>query len=133
MVAGMRVSMVAVAAAVCFFAVCVAVGQAVRLTPQDFEITSMPLLNATLNFKQYAGYLPGTNGTELFFWFVESQRNPAKDPVLFWTNGASHTHTHSLSHSVSHSDGSDPPTDSQVDLAPAAWHMASGQSMALSG
>ena len=23
----------------------------------------------------------------LFYWFVESQHNPDKDPVIFWTNG----------------------------------------------
>eukprot|EP01052_Picozoa_sp_SAG31_P041486 SAG31_NODE_6303_length_2074_cov_1.864810_2_plen_365_part_00 len=26
-------------------------------------------------------------GTHLFFWFVESQRAPATDPLLYWTNG----------------------------------------------
>lgn len=57
------------------------------LTPADFEITDMPLLATPPAFRQYSGYLPATNGTELFFWFVESQRAPSSDPVLFWTNG----------------------------------------------
>ncbi|EDQ86318.1 uncharacterized protein MONBRDRAFT_38512 [Monosiga brevicollis MX1] len=57
------------------------------LTPADFEITSLPSLNATLNFKQYSGYMPVGNDSELFFWFVESQRSPETDPVVWWTNG----------------------------------------------
>jgi carboxypeptidase C (cathepsin A) len=26
-------------------------------------------------------------GKEIFYWFVESQRDPAKDPLVLWTNG----------------------------------------------
>ncbi len=58
-------------------------------TPADFEIKSLPGLEKPLNFKQYSGYMPigDEKGTEMFFWFVESQRNPSSDPVAFWTNG----------------------------------------------
>jgi len=58
-------------------------------TKDDYEITSLPGLEATLSFKQYAGLMPLQDdaGTEMFFWFVESQRNPREDPVVFWTNG----------------------------------------------
>eukprot|EP01064_Diplonema_japonicum_P039072 TRINITY_DN9702_c0_g5_i1.p1 TRINITY_DN9702_c0_g5~~TRINITY_DN9702_c0_g5_i1.p1 ORF type:complete len:464 (+),score=157.16 TRINITY_DN9702_c0_g5_i1:43-1434(+) len=61
----------------------------VALTPADFEITSMPGLEGQLNFKQYSGYMPlnDGHGTELFFWFVESQRSPSTDPVALWMNG----------------------------------------------
>ena len=31
--------------------------------------------------------MPATNGTELFFWFVTSQRDPRTDPVALWVNG----------------------------------------------
>jgi len=44
-------------------------------------------LKDRLNFKQYSGYMPASNGTELFFWFVESQRSPKDDPVVLWVNG----------------------------------------------
>merc|ERR1719171_1128435 len=27
------------------------------------------------------------HGTEIFFWFVESQRNPSTDPLALWMNG----------------------------------------------
>jgi carboxypeptidase C (cathepsin A) len=38
--------------------------------------------------KQYAGPLPiAPGGADLFFWFVESQNDPAHDPVLLWLNG----------------------------------------------
>jgi serine carboxypeptidase-like clade 2 len=57
--------------------------------PSDYEITSLPGLNATLGFKQYSGMMPinDGHGTELFFWFVESQDAPSTDPVVLWMNG----------------------------------------------
>uniref|UniRef100_A0AC34RS62 Carboxypeptidase n=1 Tax=Panagrolaimus sp. JU765 TaxID=591449 RepID=A0AC34RS62_9BILA len=51
------------------------------------EIKYLPGLNFTINFKHYSGYLKTTNGKSLFYWFVESQKNPAKDPLIFWFNG----------------------------------------------
>lgn len=59
------------------------------LTPESFLVNSLPDLNAQLNFKQYAGFMPLEDkfGTELFFWFVESQGDPSKDPVALWMNG----------------------------------------------
>eukprot|EP01059_Diplonema_ambulator_P034346 TRINITY_DN7634_c0_g1_i1.p1 TRINITY_DN7634_c0_g1~~TRINITY_DN7634_c0_g1_i1.p1 ORF type:complete len:471 (+),score=157.78 TRINITY_DN7634_c0_g1_i1:63-1475(+) len=62
----------------------------VGLAPSDFEIAGLPgMEGTTLGFKQYSGYMPinDGHGTELFFWFVESQRNPANDPVVLWMNG----------------------------------------------
>jgi len=52
------------------------------------QITSLPGLAKTplLRFKQYSGYLPSL-GNRLHYWFVESQSNPAKDPVVLWLNG----------------------------------------------
>lgn len=35
----------------------------------------------------YSGYIDTEDGRSLFFYFFESRRSPAKDPVLMWTNG----------------------------------------------
>ena len=37
----------------------------------------------------YAGYInvDKANNRNLFYWFVESQGNPATDPVVLWLNG----------------------------------------------
>ena len=43
--------------------------------------------NQTINFNQYSGYVDIGDGNNMFYWFVESQRNPSKDPVLVWMNG----------------------------------------------
>ena len=50
---------------------------------------SLPGLSAAINFTQYAGYInvDAKSNRNLFYWFVESQRNPAKDPLLLWMNG----------------------------------------------
>lgn len=51
------------------------------------EITSLPGLNFTLNYRHYSGYLNATSGRFLHYWFVESQSSPATDPVVLWLNG----------------------------------------------
>jgi hypothetical protein len=40
-------------------------------------------------FGMYAGYINvgKTNNRNLYYWFVESQGNPATDPVILWLNG----------------------------------------------
>jgi carboxypeptidase C (cathepsin A) len=62
---------------------------AAALTPDDFEIKELPGLKEELSFKQYSGLMPigDEHNTSLFFWFVESQKAPTTDPVVFWTNG----------------------------------------------
>ena len=64
-------------------------GSAAALTPTDYEVTNLPGLKEKPGFKHYAGLLPihDGHGTELFFWFVESARSPAEDPVVLWLNG----------------------------------------------
>ena len=49
----------------------------------DF-ITTLPGLPAECNERQYSGYLKVANGGQLHYWFVESQDNPAEDPVALW-------------------------------------------------
>ena len=53
-------------------------------TSADDEILRMPLLIESLNFKQYVD-----EEGKIFFhhWFVESQSNPAQDPVSLWLDG----------------------------------------------
>ena len=58
------------------------------------EITSLPGWDANTTGplpKMYSGYLPvgNTSGTPGFihYWFIPSQRDPASDPVVYWTNG----------------------------------------------
>jgi carboxypeptidase C (cathepsin A) len=67
---------VAVLVYVCVYAVCA----------NSDEITSLPGYSEPIKFKQYSGYLQSnaTNNRNLFYWFVESQRSPEKDPVLLW-------------------------------------------------
>lgn len=54
-------------------------------TADTFLIESLPTLGGSFSpdFKQYSGFMPlgDAAGTHLFFWFVESQRDPATDPV----------------------------------------------------
>jgi len=54
----------------------------------DDQILTLPGIGP-LNFNQYAGYIdvnPST-GRNLFYWFTESQSNPASSPVVLWLNG----------------------------------------------
>uniref|UniRef100_A0A8C4S397 Carboxypeptidase n=1 Tax=Erpetoichthys calabaricus TaxID=27687 RepID=A0A8C4S397_ERPCA len=51
------------------------------------QITSLPGLTETLSFRQWSGYLEASPGTYLYYWFVESQNNPATDPLVLWLNG----------------------------------------------
>eukprot|EP00466_Bigelowiella_natans_P011425 jgi/Bigna1/89705/estExt_fgenesh1_pg.C_540031 len=57
----------------------------------EHEITSLPGWEGALPSKMYSGYIPvgktaGVPG-HIHYWFIESQGNPAKDPVVYWTNG----------------------------------------------
>lgn len=62
----------------------------VRSAAED-EVKSLPGLNYSVNFKQYSGYLEADDNkpTNRFwhYWFVESQSDPAKDPLVLWLNG----------------------------------------------
>lgn len=58
-------------------------------TALDHQVTYLPGFNGAIKFKSYTGYLKAnaTRGHYLFYWFMESQNNPATDPVVWWTNG----------------------------------------------
>jgi len=51
------------------------------------EVVDLPGLPSAISFKHYSGYLNASATHRLHYWFVESQNNPASDPVVLWLNG----------------------------------------------
>ncbi|KAK5614203.1 hypothetical protein CRENBAI_007862 [Crenichthys baileyi] len=51
------------------------------------EVTHLPGMTFKTNYRQWSGYLQAGKGKFLHYWFVTSQRNPAKDPLVLWLNG----------------------------------------------
>lgn len=51
------------------------------------QVLDLPGLTDPITFNQFSGYLKVNNTKNLHYWMVESQGNPATDPVAFWTNG----------------------------------------------
>ena len=51
------------------------------------EIVNLPTLGFKINFKQYSGYLDIGEGKHMHYWFVESQNDSSKDPLVLWLNG----------------------------------------------
>ncbi|XP_028071183.1 serine carboxypeptidase-like 9 [Camellia sinensis] len=52
-------------------------------------VTSLPGFNGTLPFSLETGYVGvgDMDDVQLFYYFVESQRNPAQDPLMLWLTG----------------------------------------------
>eukprot|EP01112_Ceratiomyxa_fruticulosa_P013156 TRINITY_DN367_c0_g1_i1.p1 TRINITY_DN367_c0_g1~~TRINITY_DN367_c0_g1_i1.p1 ORF type:complete len:471 (-),score=96.91 TRINITY_DN367_c0_g1_i1:93-1505(-) len=52
-------------------------------------VKNLPGLSEQPNFLQYSGYVNvnTTINKMMFFWFVESQNDPASSPVVLWLNG----------------------------------------------
>ncbi|KAG8062471.1 hypothetical protein GUJ93_ZPchr0003g16661 [Zizania palustris] len=52
-------------------------------------VTHLPGFDGPLPFYLETGYvgLDDEAGTELFYYFVESERNPSKDPLVLWLTG----------------------------------------------
>ncbi|OIV89039.1 hypothetical protein TanjilG_31657 [Lupinus angustifolius] len=57
--------------------------------PENSLITQLPGFNGTLPSKHYAGYVTVEKSHEknLYYYFVASEGNPSKDPVVLWLNG----------------------------------------------
>ncbi len=53
------------------------------------EITHIPGLETRLKSKHYGGYIniDEAHGRNLYYYFVTSQGNPVKDPLVLWLNG----------------------------------------------
>lgn len=63
---------------------------AVGAAPDESLITHVPGFHCSLPSSHYAGYvaIPGNPGKKnLFYYFIASERNPSKDPVVLWLNG----------------------------------------------
>eukprot|EP00727_Mastigamoeba_balamuthi_P002068 m51a1_g11859 hypothetical protein (914) ;mRNA; r:503783-507973 len=57
--------------------------------PEDHRILSLPGLTGKPAFAMYSGYvnIDAAHNKNLFYWFVESERDPANDPLVLWMNG----------------------------------------------
>ncbi|XP_071508716.1 lysosomal protective protein-like [Diadema antillarum] len=52
------------------------------------KVTKLPgIPSGAPAFNQYSGYLNATGDKKLHYWFVESQSQPATDPLILWLNG----------------------------------------------
>ena len=51
------------------------------------EFTLLPNFTAPMSTKSYSGYLDVTATKKLHYMFMESQGDPANDPVIMWFNG----------------------------------------------
>ncbi|EYC11833.1 hypothetical protein Y032_0049g1801 [Ancylostoma ceylanicum] len=54
---------------------------------QAQEIKQLPGVSFELNFKHYSGFFQVSDTHLLHYWFVESQNDATKDPLIFWFNG----------------------------------------------
>lgn len=61
----------------------------IEAAPQGSLVTQLPGFNGTFPSKHYAGYISIGESPQknLFYYFVVSERNPLKDPVVLWLNG----------------------------------------------
>ncbi|KHJ78546.1 serine carboxypeptidase [Oesophagostomum dentatum] len=59
----------------------------VFLLCQAREIEELPGLTFNVGFKHYTGFLQVSKTHFLHYWFVESQNDSTKDPLIFWFNG----------------------------------------------
>ncbi|XP_051996774.1 lysosomal protective protein-like [Xyrauchen texanus] len=55
--------------------------------PEADEIKYLPGLQKQPSFKHYSGYFHVADNKHLHYWFVESQKDPVKSPVVLWLNG----------------------------------------------
>ncbi|XP_057962295.1 serine carboxypeptidase-like 20 [Malania oleifera] len=61
----------------------------VEAAPWGSQITCLPGFNGTFPSKHYSGYvtIQGNPTKYLFYYFVVSEQNPRKDPLVLWLNG----------------------------------------------
>ncbi|KAH7571343.1 hypothetical protein JRO89_XS04G0026700 [Xanthoceras sorbifolium] len=65
----------------------------IEAAPESAFVTHLPGFNGTFPSKHYSGYVSIENQggvlppKNLFYYFVESERDPSKDPLVLWLNG----------------------------------------------
>lgn len=62
----------------------------ILITSDAYEpdrVTNLPGFGEKIKFGTFSGYLDASPGTHLHYIFVESENDPANDPVLLWLNG----------------------------------------------
>ncbi|CAN1262251.1 Serine carboxypeptidase 1 [Linum perenne] len=55
--------------------------------PADSLVTSLPGFNGTFPSRHYSGYVSLKKEKNMFYYMIESERNPKDDPVVLWLNG----------------------------------------------
>ncbi|CAI0559702.1 unnamed protein product [Linum tenue] len=57
--------------------------------PQNALVSQLPGYSGSLPSKHYSGYVTinEATGKKLFYYLVESEGNPSKDPLVLWLNG----------------------------------------------
>ena len=51
------------------------------------RVTSLPGATSAMKSNQFSGYLNISDSRGIHYMYFESERNPASDSVVFWTNG----------------------------------------------
>ncbi|XP_020520341.1 serine carboxypeptidase 1-like isoform X2 [Amborella trichopoda] len=62
----------------------------VLTAPDGAKVLNFPGFDGELPSKHYAGYITlGNEGNRrhMYYYFATSERNPSKDPIVFWTHG----------------------------------------------
>jgi len=59
----------------------------VAAAPAEDEITTLPGWTGPLPSRQFSGYLSLKSGSNLHYWLVESEKDPATAPTVLWLNG----------------------------------------------
>eukprot|EP00042_Codosiga_hollandica_P043514 m.412847 g.412847 ORF g.412847 m.412847 type:complete len:454 (+) comp56570_c0_seq3:85-1446(+) len=72
-----------------FQALCVLVVAGAAVADNSDLITSLPGMPTLPSFPMYSGYVTvnATAGRSLFYFFAESQNDPATDPIVWWLQG----------------------------------------------
>jgi len=72
------------------FVFCCFVAFVLSVQPDDDLIKNLPgQPKGNFSWRQYSGYrtVDSTTQSQLFYWFIESQRDPLHDDVVIWFNG----------------------------------------------
>jgi len=51
------------------------------------KINNLPDMPLGFDLNMFSGYVNISDTKSLFYWFIESENDPANDPVVLWTNG----------------------------------------------